>query len=253
MDAAPPTTSSPVQVHLVARPIPGWGLARLVEQAAAPRMVISGLTPGPEGMAADAALPRADVVLLDTDVLHPVDWVEALRRHTAAKILVLTGSSDPALSDQAILSGARGVVRKDDTPETLLQALAKVAQGNMWLDSQAMTRILSQLTGRALAPLTEQARIATLTARERKAIAALASHSSATGKQLAELVHISEHTLRNRLTTIYAKLGLANRVDLFAFAHRHHLHEAASVTGPTGRLLPRQAAPYDQSTASGAQ
>jgi two-component system, NarL family, nitrate/nitrite response regulator NarL len=31
--------------------------------------------------------------------------------------------------------------------------------------------------------------------------------------------------LRNHLTSIYSKLGLSNRVDLYAYATRHRLHE----------------------------
>jgi len=42
----------------------------------------------------------------------------------------------------------------------------------------------------------------------------------------AERLHISEHTLRNHLTSIYSKLGLSNRLDLYAYAHKHGLNEA---------------------------
>ncbi len=36
---------------------------------------------------------------------------------------------------------------------------------------------------------------------------------------------ISEHALRNHLTSVYSKLGVANRLALFAYAHRHGLRE----------------------------
>lgn len=43
---------------------------------------------------------------------------------------------------------------------------------------------------------------------------------------------ISEHTLRNHLSSIYAKLDVCNRLDLYAYAMRHGLQqlEAASST-----------------------
>jgi DNA-binding CsgD family transcriptional regulator len=66
-------------------------------------------------------------------------------------------------------------------------------------------------------------KIATLTVREREIIAISATHAGATGKTIAEKLHISEHTLRNHLTSIYEKLGLANRLELFAYAHQHKL------------------------------
>ena len=60
---------------------------------------------------------------------------------------------------------------------------------------------------------------------ERQTIAAVASDASAPGKVIADRLCISEHTLRNHLTSIYNKLGVCNRLDLYAFATRHSLHE----------------------------
>jgi DNA-binding CsgD family transcriptional regulator len=71
----------------------------------------------------------------------------------------------------------------------------------------------------------EKSKIATLTMRERQTIAAVASDAAAPGKVIAGRLCISEHTLRNHLTSIYNKLGLSNRLDLYAYATRHSLHE----------------------------
>jgi DNA-binding CsgD family transcriptional regulator len=43
---------------------------------------------------------------------------------------------------------------------------------------------------------------------------------------LAQQLFISEHTLRNHLTTIYHKLGVSNRLDLYVFATKHRLDQA---------------------------
>ena len=37
-------------------------------------------------------------------------------------------------------------------------------------------------------------------------------------------MHISLHTLRNHLATIYSKLDVRNRMDLLMYAHEHGLH-----------------------------
>ena len=71
----------------------------------------------------------------------------------------------------------------------------------------------------------EQEKIAALTLRERQTIAAMSVHVGVPGKVIAERLCISEHTLRNHLTSIYDKLGVVNRVDLYAYATRHALHE----------------------------
>ena len=45
----------------------------------------------------------------------------------------------------------------------------------------------------------------------------------ATAKTIAQILYISEHTLRNHLTSIYNKLEVANRLELYAYAHKHGL------------------------------
>lgn len=212
----------PVQIQIVAKTIPAWGLARLIE-ATRPRMEVAALCHSLDQAIEEAARIKVDVIVLDIDFFNEADPVTALRRHTNSRILVMTGNQDPASRDRAILSGARGVIDKGETPEVLLSAIERVHTGEMWIDAQATTRILSSLTAGTAPAHPERARIASLTTRERQTITALANNAGATGKDLAQALHISEHTLRNRLTSIYAKLGLSNRVDLFAYAQRHGL------------------------------
>ena len=56
---------------------------------------------------------------------------------------------------------------------------------------------------------------------------ATVTYAGATAKVIAEKLHISEHTLRNHLTSIYDKLGVANRLELFAYAHKNGLNKSA--------------------------
>lgn len=52
--------------------------------------------------------------------------------------------------------------------------------------------------------------------------------AGATARTIAEQLHISEHTLRNHLTAIYDKLGVVNRLELFAYAQKHGLDKPAA-------------------------
>jgi DNA-binding CsgD family transcriptional regulator len=61
--------------------------------------------------------------------------------------------------------------------------------------------------------------------RERQTIAAVSSDVAAPAKVIARKLCISEHTLRNHLTSIYSKLEVANRLDLYAYATRNRLTE----------------------------
>ena len=105
----------------------------------------------------------------------------------------------------------------------MLAAIRKVHGGELWLDQSLMQALLGQLVAQAPAPNPEAARIATLTAREREVVALIVQGQGAMNKELAERVFISERTLRNHLTTIYQKLGVANRLELYVYATKHGL------------------------------
>ncbi|HJV86411.1 MAG TPA: response regulator transcription factor [Noviherbaspirillum sp.] len=203
-----------------------WGLERLI-QSGAPLMQPVG-----SATACDVALERLDaaapdVILLDMDLGREsgLDAIPRLLSRSQAKILVLTGLRDKTVHDRAVLAGARGVVEKEAPAEVILRAVAKVHEGELWLDRAATGRIFAELAqqGPAKAPDPEQQKIATLTDREREIVAHIAGNAGGTAKHIALALHISDNTLRNHLTSIYNKLGVANRLELFAYAHRHGL------------------------------
>jgi two-component system, NarL family, nitrate/nitrite response regulator NarL len=218
----------PIQVHLVAQPLVCWGLERLV-QTAHPRLEVSGM-----GASLAECMPliernAPDVVVLDLDGDEPAGPLAQLEAENRTKVLVLTGSSDVEMLDRAILAGVRGVVKKREPPATLLKAIEKVYEGELWIDRGATSRIFMEMARQKAAEKNDpdRSRIATLTMRERQTIIAVSSDASAPGKVIAGRLCISEHTLRNHLTSIYSKLGLSNRLDLYAYASKHSLNKAA--------------------------
>lgn len=205
-----------------------WGLQRLIESGN-PTMTVVGCV----GSCAEAIKTlkdsAPDVVLLDIDLgkENGVDEIPRLLAETdgRTKILMLTGVRDKSAHDKAVLAGARGVVEKEASAETILSAIGKVHEGQIWLDREATARIFVELarenSGHNVDP--EQSKIASLTHRERAIVAVTANNAGATAKTIAQTLFISEHTLRNHLTSIYAKLSVSNRLELFAYAHKHGL------------------------------
>ena len=123
-----------------------------------------------------------------------------------------------------MLSGARGIVQKEESAEIILKAIKCVYRGEIWLDRASTGRIFSKL----LNPLNgetspEAAKIASLTAREREIIDVIITHGRSTNKEIAGHLNISEHTLRNHLSSIYSKLELENRLELAMYALKHGL------------------------------
>lgn len=201
-----------------------WGLEKLIE-GESPRMVVIGkATTSAEAMRLlDEAKP--DIVLLDIDLggESGINAIPNLIAKSQARVLVLTGSRDSSVHDAAVLAGAMGVVEKGESAETILKAIQKVSEGEIWLDRSATGRIFLELSRNkaAEAQNPEQRKIASLTPRERQIVAEIGSDAAAGSKVIAERLHISEHTLRNHIASIYEKLDVSSRLELFAYAGKH--------------------------------
>lgn len=208
-----------------------WGLERLIESAKPRMRVVGSATTYGEAL----KMPQtasADVILLDLDLgqENGLDGIPKLIAASKARILVLTGLRDESVHHNAVLAGARGVVAKEARADTILAAIAKVHEGEVWLDRAATGRLLVEVSRKNAARdivSPEQRKISQLTVREREIIAVAAANAGATAKAIAERLNISEHTLRNHLTSIYEKLGVANRLELYVYAHQQKLAQPA--------------------------
>lgn len=217
-------STRPVRVFLIAPAMDCWGLERLV-QTAHPRIELAGAASSvPQALAAMEKSP-ADVVVASLE--GQIEAVAQLQGNTRANVLVLAGAQEADLLDKMVLAGVRGVVKKCDPPAILLKAIEKVHEGELWIDRGATSRIFMEMARQKAAQGSdpEKTKIATLTSRERQTIAAVASDASAPAKVIARRLCISEHTLRNHLTSIYSKLELTSRLDLYAYAARHSLNK----------------------------
>ena len=212
-------------------PTLAWGLQQLIAAQSA-RMQVVGIASRAEEALSLAQQHRPDLILLDLDLdgRSALDILPALSRPQDCQVLVLTGERKKQVLDQAMQLGARGVLRKDASGETVIKAIDKVHSGEVWLDRASMARMLGGLRHRPT-PSPEQARQATLTQRERKIIQTILAGHGAGNKVLAARLFISEHTLRNHLSSIYQKLGVASRLELYVYALKHRLGDPDPVTG----------------------
>jgi DNA-binding NarL/FixJ family response regulator len=208
-----------------------WGLERLIESGKPAMQVVGTATSCAEALKViDEAAP--DLILLDIGLgdENGVDEIPNLMARSRAKILVLTGIRDESLHDKAVLAGASGVVEKEASAETILAAIEKVHEGQLWLDRVATGRIFLEFSRDSAAQTVdpERVKISSLTEREREIVAISATHAGANAKAIAEMLYISEHTLRNHLTSIYDKLQVVSRLELFAYAHKYGLTKRPS-------------------------
>lgn len=230
------TTDKPIRVLLIDdhRSVL-WGLEKLIDSQKPKMQVVGKFTSFAEASTElGIQILNPDIILLDLDLgtEHGLDIIPRLLPITKAKILILTGSRDVALHDKAVIAGAKGVLEKENSAETILTAIEKVHAGQLWMDQDRMGRIIMELSRKKSAEDNnpEKSKIESLTTRERSIIVAVTARAGATGIDVAKSLHISESTLRNHLSSIYTKLELGNRLELWDYAHKHGLNKEVQVT-----------------------
>lgn len=207
-----------------------WGLEKLIESEKPKMEVIGTATCSADAIKLLGAV-TPDVIMIDLDLNgeNGVDLIPELSRMTSAKILVLTGTRDVAMRDRAMLAGARGVVEKGDTAETILRAIEMIYNGEVWLDRSSTSRIFNEISRKkSEVDDPEQRKIASLTRKERLTAAEIGRDATATTKTIAARLCISENTLRNHLTSIYSKLELSSRLELYVYVNKHGLIQGES-------------------------
>ena len=159
-----------------------------------------------------------DLILIDSSIASPGS-ITRLVGATLAKVIVLSNDENSLNIDGWVKEGVRGVLGPTADEQHFEKALLKVCEGEYWLNRDVTSRILSGI-GHAQEQSAEQALIGLLTAKEKLVVKALVNGEGQTLRATAQQLNISENTVRNHLTSIYSKLGIANRLELFVFAQR---------------------------------
>jgi DNA-binding NarL/FixJ family response regulator len=132
---------------------------------------------------------------------------------------VVTAFPDEADIAEALRLGAKGVVLKDATRQTMLAAMRTVSDGQLWLPPDLSVRVIATLTRTAPSAGTE--RLGQLTARERDIVALVGEGLK--NRQIADHLGIAEKTIKGHLTNIFLKVGVEDRLELALLAIKAHL------------------------------
>lgn len=207
------------------------GLAGLLTAtAAATGIEVAGTAADGEEAVTRAAELAPDVVVMDVR-MPGLDGIAATRRVLDARpdvgIVVLTMSEEDETVFAAMRAGARGYLLKGATRAEITNAIATVAAGGAVFGPAIARRVADFLAPRPVAAET----FPELTAREREVLDLVAAGRA--NPQIAAALHLSPKTIRNVVSSIFAKLQVADRAEAIVRAREAGLGRAS---GPGGGL-----------------
>lgn len=167
-----------------------------------------------------------DVVLLDLNMPGASGAKVLARlaeREHPAKVIVLTSVTEAARVGEAVAAGAAGFLYKDIDPDSLAQAIRSVADGQVIFAREAVAAMTARPTAAA----------DSLTGRERQVLALVAVGRS--NREIARQLSVAEKTVKTHLSSLFRKLGVADRTQAALYAVAHGLADDAS-----GRLESRR-------------
>jgi two-component system, NarL family, response regulator LiaR len=158
---------------------------------------------------------RPDVILLDL-VMPRKGGIEAIeeikQENPDARILVLTSFAEDDKVFPAIRKGAQGYLLKDSSPAELLQAIRYVNRGETSLHPTIARKLIQEINHPSDLPPAEEP----LTEREVEVLRLVAKGMS--NQEIADLLIVSERTVRTHVSNILSKLHLANRTQAALYA-----------------------------------
>ncbi len=164
---------------------------------------------------------KPDVVVMDLS-LPGIGGLEAIRRIIArdpdAKILVFSMHEDTIFVEQALQAGARGYITKSSAPTVLVEAVKRIASGDVFLDSEIAQRLAFQKTRGRNTPFDG------LSTREFEIFCLLAEGLNV--NQISRRLSLSYKTVANYSTQIKSKLNVTNVAELARLAIRHGVVKA---------------------------
>lgn len=156
-----------------------------------------------------ARASRPDVALLDIEMpgIDGIAAAAALRAEVpGCRVLMVTTFGRPGYLKRAMQAGASGFVVKDTPAPQLADAVRRTAEGRRVVDPALAAESLAQ----GDSPLTE---------RESDVLAAARTGGSIA--DLARMLHLSEGTVRNHLSSAIGKTGARNRADAARIAEEN--------------------------------
>ncbi len=173
-----------------------------------------------------AALPASpEVIILALDFEKPRGGLEISSEIAGqacpAVLIFLDNGGDPGLVVQAFRAGARGVFSRAQSLSEMCKCIECLARGQIWATGEQINYVLQGLKRSVVPPVLNGAGMSLLSPREQEVVLYLCD--GLTNRDIARVLGLSEHTVKNHLLRIYAKLGVDKRVEVIFSLLSHPL------------------------------
>lgn len=125
--------------------------------------------------------------------------------------LILTSYDDQDAVLSSVLAGASGYVLKEVRAAALIDAIRQASMGRSLIDPALISAVVERVTDKS----PTDSKLAALTDREREVLDLVAE--GLTNKQIAEQMFLSEKTVKNYVSSLLGKLGMARRTQAAVF------------------------------------
>lgn len=161
---------------------------------------------------------KPDILLLDVEM--PGGKAENLivtarEMQPNIKILILTSHAEAATIRALMKAKISGYLLKDEAPEHLLQAVRVLGSGATWFSQGVMEKMMNSTD--------VEDELVALSPREKQILRLLAQAKD--NATIADELSLAEQTVRNHVSTLYSKLGVASRVEAIVWVRERNLFE----------------------------
>jgi two-component system, NarL family, response regulator YdfI len=195
---------------VAASPVVRAGLSAVLTSN--PKLTIVGSASDLDALLREVGQLQPDVVLLDlSGNLQQSVWEKLLlmqEEQYPLPILALADELDSINLEVALRSGVRGIIPDTSTESEIMAAVEAIAFGLIVLHPDAVELLPLKESMREKVTLTP---IQTLTPREIEVLEMLGSGLG--NKAIAKRLHISEHTVKFHVSSIFGKLGVSSRTE----------------------------------------
>ncbi|KXK13436.1 MAG: putative NarL family two-component system response regulator [Chloroflexi bacterium OLB15] len=167
---------------------------------------------------------KPDVAVLDIR-MPGISGIEACRQIVSTvagcRVIVLTTYAEDELLFAAIRAGASGYVLKRIGDNDLVHAVERVSRGENILDPALTATVFAEM--RKADKAQQAAAFSELTPQE-LLVLSLVAHGL-TNRQIAVKLYLGEGTVRNYVSSVLAKINVANRAEATAYAVKHNIDD----------------------------